>query len=130
MSKKENHIDSEVFGDLTNMLSAKLPEFLDTYIESMDACVKAVRDAFAQKDLEALASAAHPMRATSGFLGAKKLSALAESLEEEALVLIKKDEQGAESLVIVFEELSREYSAVKSIVMAENDVIREQKNKL
>ena len=81
----ESSLDASVLDRLRELEKTGAPALLaraiDAYLASSSRLVRALRDAIAAGDPSAMARAAHPLKSSSGQVGAKRLAALCKELE-------------------------------------------------
>jgi PAS domain S-box-containing protein len=89
MHDERASLNEEVIAELRDLASATerdpVGELASLFERDIDARIKAMRDALARGDGEALMRAAHSLRGSAGGLGLERLSALAGELEARAL---------------------------------------------
>ena len=98
-------IDREVINRLRKLTQATRPELLseliDLFIKDSPARIDRLREALAQDDAVALAQAAHTLKGSSGQIGARRMQALCEIIEERSRA---GSVQGAAALLLTLEE--------------------------
>jgi two-component system sensor histidine kinase/response regulator len=82
-----NVIDSSVISELRGLQSSADPDFfnhlIDLFLEETPRRLAAIKDAVARADAKALAHEAHALKGSSAHLGATRIAALCEILEEQ-----------------------------------------------
>lgn len=116
MDNQDSPINTTTYNELKSFLGEKFPEFLESYITSMDVYVRVAYKAISENDLQSLIDNIHPMRSTSEHLGAIKLGKVAANIEDESESLIKSENLSTKSLLPDFETLVSEYEQVKKVV--------------
>ena len=98
-------IDQGALDGLRSLTSATRPNFLmeliDLFIEDSPAKIARMREALARADAVALASAAHALKSSSANLGARRMHALCELIEERSS---QSSLRGAATLLAALEE--------------------------
>jgi len=110
-----NVIDSSVISELRGLQSSADPDFfnhlIDLFLEETPHRLAAIKDAVAGADAKALAHEAHALKGSSAHLGARRIAALCEILEEQGRggsVL------GAQALLnVLLEEFDRVHEALE-----------------
>ena len=110
-----NVIDSSVISELRGLQSSADPDFfnhlIDLFLEETPHRLAAIKDAVARADAKALAHEAHALKGSSAHLGARRIAALCEILEEQGRggsVL------GAQALLnVLLEEFDRVHEALE-----------------
>jgi CheY-like chemotaxis protein/HPt (histidine-containing phosphotransfer) domain-containing protein len=90
-----------------------LPEIIDMFIKDSPARINKMKEALHRADAEALAQAAHSLKGSSGQVGARRMFALCDIIEERSRAGCV---QGADTLVLTLEE---EFGRVRLALEAE-----------
>lgn len=77
-------LDEEALNELKDMLEEALAEIVDSFLAGLDAEVAAIDQAFSEGHM-AVRAAAHSLKGSAGNLGARRLAALASTIEKTAL---------------------------------------------
>ena len=116
-------IDTNVIAELRGLQSSTNPEFLNhligLFIEETPHRLAAIRTALANANPEALAHEAHALKGSSAHLGATRMHALCEILEEQGCA---GSITGAQALLSVLEE---EFARVRKALEAEKNPPRD-----
>ncbi|MEK6323162.1 MAG: PAS domain S-box protein [Acidobacteriota bacterium] len=119
-----NVIDASVIAELRALQSSADPDFfnhlIDLFIQETPHRLGAMRAAVAQANSEALAHEAHALKGSSANLGAMRMHALCEILEEQGRA---RSTGGAPALLSVLEE---EFDRVRKALEAEKNPQRDQ----
>ncbi|MCU0241972.1 MAG: response regulator [Vicinamibacteria bacterium] len=105
-------IDRQIWTGLRQLQSPRRPDFLrnliDCYLKDAATHVAAMREALAAQDPERLRTAAHTLKGSSRNVGARRLGAVCEHLQDNGLV-------GAEALL---DEAEQELDCVRPLLLA------------
>ncbi|MGA9773737.1 MAG: response regulator [Blastocatellia bacterium] len=98
-------IDREVINNLRNLTKASCPEFLseliDMFIKDSPTRIDRMKEALAMDDSRALAVAAHTLKGSSGQVGARRMHALCDIVEDRSRA---GHMHGTAALVLTLEE--------------------------
>jgi HPt (histidine-containing phosphotransfer) domain-containing protein len=116
-------IDPGVIAELRGLQSTTDPDFfnhlIDLFIEETPHRLAAIREALAKSNAEALAHEAHALMGSSAHLGATRMDALCEILEEQGR---SGSINGAAAVLSVLEE---EFARVRKALEAEKGLPRD-----
>jgi CheY-like chemotaxis protein len=116
-------LDASVIAELRELRSSTDPDFfnhlIDLFIEETPHRLAAIGEALAKENPEALAHEAHALKGSSAHLGAPRMDALCEILEEQGRA---GSINGAAALLSVLEE---EFARVRNALEAEKNPSRD-----
>lgn len=82
--KKLQKLDPEILDSIKNLMQDKFSNLVDRYIKTATTYIENAETAFQTRNIQALADAVHPLKASSGNLGAIKLHNISEKIENVA----------------------------------------------
>lgn len=84
MGEQSKLLDSQTFDGLKSLLGEDMPMFLDIFFTENQQALENIKTGITQEDAELVKTAAHGMKSSCAYLGAKELSDLAAYLEEHS----------------------------------------------
>ena len=86
MGDMDKLLDSQTFNGIKSLLGDDLPTFLDIFFAENQQALGNIQIGILQNDPDMVQTAAHGMKSSCAYLGAKELSNLAEHLEEHSKI--------------------------------------------
>ena len=78
-------LDDATFSEIESLLGDDLPMFLDIFFTENQQALENIKAGISKEDPELVRAAAHGMKSSCAYLGAKKLSDLAAYLEDNSV---------------------------------------------
>ena len=85
ITTEESIIDQTIYQEFSDIMGEALKDGIAAYIEGLEQAIKEADKAYTTKDPKALAKAVHPLKSSSGQVGAVALATTCRTLEQEAL---------------------------------------------
>ena len=80
----EELLDSATFDGMKDLLEDEFPSFLEMFFSENQEALDKIKNGLDQNDAHAIRAAAHNIKSSSGYIGAIKLSELAQKIETQA----------------------------------------------
>jgi len=116
---REASIDHDAFAEIKELMGEKFVSMIDKYLVNSAKHIKEIETGIANNDACMVENAAHPLRSSSVYMGARTVSELAEHIEYEAGMINNSGTESLTSLSPTLEKLQTSFVEFEIILKKE-----------